>query len=153
MSDEKFDCGFEMLQVIYLSSGDDLEQVAAGNPFKFWAFEEYCERARAANGGRSTSFTVRLTREFLEQQLLFGGINFDPLFCTFALYPVAAAAAIAAAQTCTTPLSRIVILSQRDAAEGGRSAADDEARREAWRVMRRTTRPGAAAGLEAWPPT
>ncbi|CAL1404250.1 unnamed protein product [Linum trigynum] len=95
MSDENFYGGFEMLQVIYLNSRDDLEQVAAGNPFKFWAFEGYCERA--ANGGRSTSFTVRLTREFLEQQLLFGGINFDPLFCTFALYPVAAAAAIAVA--------------------------------------------------------
>ncbi|CAL1404241.1 unnamed protein product [Linum trigynum] len=53
-----------------------------------------------------------MLHEFMEHQLLFRGINFDPVFTAFALCPVAAAVAIAVGQTCTAPLSRIAILSQ-----------------------------------------
>ncbi|CAN1171799.1 Calcium-binding mitochondrial carrier protein SCaMC-2 [Linum perenne] len=77
---------------------------------------------RAMNGATEWLVAVHLIREFqdfFELEILFGGINFNPLFSKFTLYPLAGFISVAIAENFTAPLSLLTILSQVEGASGG----------------------------------
>ncbi|CAN1252945.1 Mitochondrial substrate carrier family protein B [Linum perenne] len=75
----------------------------------------------AMNGATEWLLAVHLIRElrdFFELEILFGGINFNPLFSKFTLYPLAGFISVAIAETFTAPLSYLTILSQVEGSNG-----------------------------------
>ncbi|CAL1404255.1 unnamed protein product [Linum trigynum] len=126
MAAKEFICAIESLQLVACLNRheESFEKLVRQNPKKFVGVMRRNEarlRQDFIDNAADCIRVFREFREFVEQQLLFGTIGFDPLLYNFALYPLAAVAALALSEACTVPLSRITILSQ---VEGGAPAGD-----------------------------
>ncbi|CAI0547796.1 unnamed protein product [Linum tenue] len=116
------------------------EEVAEQTPWN-WKWDEADRRIERlflghdctdCRGKKAAMVSIRYfleSRMFLEEQVFFGGINFDPLLTNLFLFPIAGVVAIALSDTCTAPLARITTLSQL-----GKLRGEGEEERSIWEL-------------------